>query len=81
MTRSEKSCVRASSYYAGGQKGSGMKHKTQKYTSAVKSYGTRGTRVRSAEGSGMGRSRAAAADAKILGRAGAARASRLGPAK
>lgn len=58
-----------------------MKRKSEKYTSAVNGYGTRGTRIRSAEGSGMGRSRAAAADAKILGRMGAARAIRLGPGK
>lgn len=58
-----------------------MSPKTAKYAAGVKSYGTRGTRVRSAEGAGMGRSRAAAADAKVLGRASSARAARLRPSR
>jgi hypothetical protein len=58
-----------------------MTRKNEKYATTVKSYGTRGTRVRSAEGSAIGHSRADAADVKTLARAGAARASQLRPAK
>lgn len=58
-----------------------MSRKNQKQASTtVKDYGPRGTHVRSAEGSAIGRSRADAADLKRLVRSGAQRANRLGQA-
>jgi hypothetical protein len=58
-----------------------MTRKNEKYANSVKSYGTRGTHVRSAEGSAIGLSRADAEDVKSLARAGARRANQLGRAK
>lgn len=43
-----------------------MARNTRTFEDTVRSYGTRGTRVRSAEGSAIGRSRADAVDAKRL---------------
>lgn len=54
-----------------------MTRENAKYASAVKSYGTRGTQVRSAEGSAIGRSPAGAADARSLARSGAARVAKM----
>lgn len=55
-----------------------MTRNNRKYAAAAQSYGTRGSRVRSAEGSALGRSPAAAREAKRLAQSGAARVSRLG---